>query len=143
MTSSDCWTSRYVTSTDPAEVRQAVKLAHLTSGQEIFELVYFSAVRNAPNILISQGSGGHAYVFAELAYHLHLTGYNVSSCRSTAAEQLINFSPVTATPWPSSRASSTTALACTARVSAGRWSSTWPLRTPRSAASRAKTRPPS
>lgn len=41
------------------------------------ELVYFLNALDAPNILISQGSGGHSYVFAELAYRLHIRGYNV------------------------------------------------------------------
>jgi hypothetical protein len=30
-----------------------------------------------PTFLISQGSGGHSYVFAELAYRVHLWGFNV------------------------------------------------------------------
>ncbi len=39
--------------------------------------MHFPTATQAPNILISQGSGGHAYVFAELAYRMHLAGYNV------------------------------------------------------------------
>ena len=37
----------------------------------------FSRWPGTTNILISQGSGGHGYVFAELAYYLRLAGYNV------------------------------------------------------------------
>ena len=39
--------------------------------------MYFEKGKDAPNIVISQGSGGHAYIFAELAYLMHLRGYNV------------------------------------------------------------------
>jgi alpha-beta hydrolase superfamily lysophospholipase len=77
MKSPDYWTSHYVTSTQPEKVQQALKLAVFTRGAESVELVYFSQIRDAANILISPGSGGHAYVFAELAYHLHLAGYSV------------------------------------------------------------------
>ena len=42
-----------------------------------FELVSFKRGRDHPSILISRGSGGHAYVFAELAYLMHRQGYNV------------------------------------------------------------------
>lgn len=71
------WTSHYVTSTDPARIRRAMQLARFSSGGQALELVHFSRDRHAPNVLISQGSGGHAYVFAELGYHVHLAGYNV------------------------------------------------------------------
>jgi len=71
------WSSHYVTSTDQAEVQRALKVARFPSGADSFELMYFSETPDAPNILISQGSGGHLYIFAELAHHLHLAGYNV------------------------------------------------------------------
>jgi alpha-beta hydrolase superfamily lysophospholipase len=77
MKSRDYWLNHYVTATDPGTVAQVVERTSFTSGGRRFELVCFSASRSDPNILISQGSGGHAYVFAELAYHLHLAGYNV------------------------------------------------------------------
>src|SRR6266508_2137931 len=47
------------------------------SAGERFELVHFPTAAQAPDILISQGSGGHAYVCAELAHRMHLAGYNV------------------------------------------------------------------
>jgi pimeloyl-ACP methyl ester carboxylesterase len=71
------WKTHYVTSTDALEIQSALDLEHFTSAGERFELVRFSYGSEAPSILISQGSGGHSYVFAELAYQLHLTGYNV------------------------------------------------------------------
>lgn len=77
MTLSDYWVSHYVTSTDPTRIQRAMKVARFASGPDRFELVHFTQDPQALNILISQGSGGHAYVFAELAYHLHLAGYNV------------------------------------------------------------------
>ena len=63
--------------TDPAEIDLALKHAHLTTDGGSFELIYFLNAPNAPNVLISHGSGGHGYVFAELAYRVHLRGFNV------------------------------------------------------------------
>jgi alpha-beta hydrolase superfamily lysophospholipase len=77
MTTPDYWKSHYVTSTDPAEVELALKQALLDIGGESLEVIYFLHATDAPNVLISQGSGGHGYVFAELAYRLHLGGFNV------------------------------------------------------------------
>ena len=77
MKSPDFWISHYVTATDPAAVQRSMKLAHFSSGAESLELVHFPHAREAQNILISQGSGGHALVFAELGYQIHLDGYNV------------------------------------------------------------------
>src|SRR5262245_26851274 len=74
---SSYWKSHYVTEVDPNDVEQAITLADFTSGRESHQLVCFLSDRSSPNILVSQGSGGHAYVFAELAYLMHLEGYNV------------------------------------------------------------------
>lgn len=76
-TFTEYWKSHYVTTADPAEVARAVKELPVGGGPEGFELVHFPAAKDAPNILISQGSAGHGYVFAELAYYMHLAGYNV------------------------------------------------------------------
>src|SRR6266545_7656557 len=54
-----------------------MQVTHFVSAGERFELVHFPTAAQAPNILISQGSGGHAYVCAELAYRMHLAGCNV------------------------------------------------------------------
>jgi pimeloyl-ACP methyl ester carboxylesterase len=77
MRAPDYWKSHYVTSTDPAEIDLALKHAHLTTDGESLELIYFLNAPDAPNVLISQGSGGHGYVFAELAYRVHQWGFNV------------------------------------------------------------------
>lgn len=67
----------YAIETDENEIKRNIKLKSFISNNKKFELVYFEKDKNSPNILISQGSGGHAYVFAELGYLLHLQGYNV------------------------------------------------------------------
>ena len=71
------WKDHYVIEKDPAEIRRNIKSAVFNSGGEEFELIYFEKGNKAPNILISQGSGGHSFVFAELGYLMHLRGYNV------------------------------------------------------------------
>jgi hypothetical protein len=62
---------------NPAEIDLALRHACLTTDGESLELIYFHNALDAPNVLISQGSGGHGYVFAELAYRVHLWGFNV------------------------------------------------------------------
>ncbi len=71
------WKQHYVLETDADEIERRLQQTTFLSGGKQFELIYFEKGKNAPTILISQGSGGHAYVFAELGYHLHLRGYNV------------------------------------------------------------------
>jgi alpha-beta hydrolase superfamily lysophospholipase len=44
---------------------------------ETVELLHFPQGVQGPTILVSPGSGGHPYVFAELAYLLHRRGYSV------------------------------------------------------------------
>ncbi len=67
----------YVQETDADEVERYLQRTTFLSGATRFELIYFEEGKNAPTLLISQGSGGHAYVFAELGYLMHLRGYNV------------------------------------------------------------------
>ncbi len=67
----------YVQETDADEVERHLQRTTFLSGATRFELIYFEEGKNAPTLLISQGSGGHAYVFAELGYLMHLRGYNV------------------------------------------------------------------
>jgi pimeloyl-ACP methyl ester carboxylesterase len=67
----------YVQETDAYEIERHLQRTAFPSSAKQFELIYFEAGKNAPTILISQGSGGHAYVFAELGYRMHLRGYNV------------------------------------------------------------------
>jgi alpha-beta hydrolase superfamily lysophospholipase len=71
------WKQYYVIETDADEIESHLQRTTFPWGSKQFELVYFEAGKNAPTILISQGSGGHAYVFAELGYHLHMRGYTV------------------------------------------------------------------
>ncbi|MCC7165640.1 MAG: alpha/beta hydrolase [Anaerolineae bacterium] len=71
------WKSHYVSETDPDEIERNLKRSHFVSEDREFELPLFEFGKNAPNILISPGSGGHSYVFAELAYQIRLRGYNV------------------------------------------------------------------
>lgn len=71
------WKKHYVIYTNADEVERKIKLTSFISSGENFELIYFEKAKDAPNILISQGSGGHAFVFAELGYLLHRRGYNV------------------------------------------------------------------
>ena len=71
------WKTHYITDVDPDEVQRALTLLDFRSGGECHQLVCFVRGRSGPNILVSQGSGGAAYVFAELAYLMHLQGYNV------------------------------------------------------------------
>ena len=71
------WKEHYVVYEDADEIERHIKLANFTSGGQSFELVYFEKNKNAQNILISPGSAGHAYVFAELGYQMYCRGYNV------------------------------------------------------------------
>ncbi len=71
------WKQYYVLETDADEIERHLQRTTFPSSGTQFELIYFEEGRNAPTILISQGSGGHVYVFAELGYHMHLRGYNV------------------------------------------------------------------
>jgi len=74
------WKTHYITDVDPDEVQRALTLLDFRSGGECHQLVCFVRGRSGPNILVSQGSGGAAYVFAELASRATTS----SSCRSRA-----------------------------------------------------------
>ena len=77
MEAPDYWRAHYITGTNANEVAEALRREPFTSAGEQLELVHFFFGRDAPNILVSQGSGGHPYVFAELGYQLDRAGYNV------------------------------------------------------------------
>ncbi|MEW5817167.1 MAG: hypothetical protein AB1798_17460 [Spirochaetota bacterium] len=77
MKKADYWKKYYVVETHPDDIEKDIKLISFTSEGETFELLFFEKDKNAPNILISPGSGGHAYVFAELGYQMYLKGYNI------------------------------------------------------------------
>jgi hypothetical protein len=66
--------AHYVTGTNTAEIAEALRREPFISGGEQLELVHFFCWREAPNILVSQGSGGHPYLFAELGHLLNEAG---------------------------------------------------------------------
>jgi hypothetical protein len=68
---------QYVLHSDADVIARELRTTTFQSGGETFELVYFEAGKARPNIVISPGSAGHAYLFAELAHAMHLRGFNV------------------------------------------------------------------
>lgn len=77
MTNPDYWKKYYVIGTDADKIEKSIKLEKFLSEGESFELVCFKKNKTTPNILISPGSAGHSYVFAELGYQMHIREYNV------------------------------------------------------------------
>lgn len=77
MKNQNYWKEHYIVESDVNEIERNLKLTHFQSGGKAFELPYFEIAKNAPNIMISVGSGGHPYVFVELGYKMYLEGYNV------------------------------------------------------------------
>jgi hypothetical protein len=71
------WKKHYVVETNADEIEKSISLEKFLSGGDNLDLVALKKHKSDPNILISPGSGGHSYVFAELAYQIHLKGYNV------------------------------------------------------------------
>jgi pimeloyl-ACP methyl ester carboxylesterase len=69
--------ARYVLETDVDLIARALDVKTFTSAGETFPLVRYHADKDAPCVLISQGTAGHAYVFAELGYCIYRLGYNV------------------------------------------------------------------
>ncbi len=76
MINKDYW-KKYVIESNSDEIEKSISHSTFISGLKQFDLVCFQKSKEAPNILISPGSGGHSYVFAELGYRMHLRGYNV------------------------------------------------------------------
>ena len=77
MKNQNYWKSHYVVETSADEIEKNIKRTDFTSAGKNLDLIYFEKSRNAPNILISEGSGGHGYFFAELGYLMYLKAYNV------------------------------------------------------------------
>ena len=71
------WKTHYVVNGNADEIERHLAVRTFCSGAQSFELLCFITTIDMPNVLISPGSGGHAYVFAELGYELHRRGYNV------------------------------------------------------------------
>ena len=72
----DYW-KRYAVEMPPEEIESQLKATTFASGSEILELIYFERGKNLPSVLVSPGTAGHAYVFAELGYRIHARKYNV------------------------------------------------------------------
>lgn len=77
MTTLAYWKKYYVSGTDADKIEKSIKLEKFLSEGESFDIVCFIKSKTTPNILISPGSAGHSYVFAELGYQMHIRGYNV------------------------------------------------------------------
>lgn len=77
MTDQVYWKKHYVIETNADEIERSLAHKIFSSEKKKFELLCFYKNRETTNILISPGSAGHSYVFAELAYHIHIRGYNV------------------------------------------------------------------
>ena len=71
------WKTYYVVEGDAEVIEGAIKRTGFVSDARTYELIFFEKNKAASNILISPGTAGHAYVFAELGYEMHLRGYNV------------------------------------------------------------------
>lgn len=65
------WKQNYVVFGDADQIEGRLSRTQFAVGDRTDELLLFEWDRDAPNILISPGSGGHAYVFAELAHEMH------------------------------------------------------------------------
>src|SRR5689334_191133 len=77
MTNPDYWKKYYVIGTDTDKIERSIMLDRFSSDRESFDMVCFIKNKTTPNILISPGSAGHSYVFAELGYQMHIRGYNI------------------------------------------------------------------
>lgn len=77
MNDQNFWKESYVVETDALQIEQAMKEVKFVSSGHEFNMVLFEKDRSAPCILVSPGSAGHSYVFAELGYRMFLNGYNV------------------------------------------------------------------
>lgn len=76
MTSADYW-KRYPVETDPEDIAAHLQTTTVADARPPFPLLHFAAAPGAPAILISQGTAGHGYVFAELGHHMNARGYHV------------------------------------------------------------------
>lgn len=76
MRSLEYW-KRYPVETDPEVIAARLRTTRVVDADGALELVSFPGDHGAPAILISQGTAGHAYVFAELGYHMNARGYHV------------------------------------------------------------------
>lgn len=68
---------RYVLEGNAEEIDAQLKLLPFSSEGTPCELLHFALASTQPALVISPGSAGHAYVFAELGYRIRQRGYNV------------------------------------------------------------------
>lgn len=68
---------RYPVHVQPEKIERAFSSDLFTSQGKQYELLHFYKSASAVNLLISPGSGMHAFVFAELGYMIHRLGFNV------------------------------------------------------------------
>ena len=68
---------RYPIITDANEILHHLTLETFVSSGKEFQLLALHNEQFSSCVLISPGSGGHAFVFAELAYMIYKKGYNV------------------------------------------------------------------
>lgn len=68
---------RYVLELNADELARRLEVVPVPGARDSLELLHLAADRGAPCVVISPGSGGHAYVFAELGYRIHAHGFNV------------------------------------------------------------------
>lgn len=68
---------RYPIKTDAEEILRHLTLETFVSSGKEFQLLALHNEQYSSCVLISLGSGGHAFVFAELAYMVYEKGYNV------------------------------------------------------------------
>lgn len=76
MTDPAYW-KRYVLELDPDEVERRIEVVPVRCADETVELLHLGSRRSDPVVVISPGSAGHGYVFAELAYRIHARGFTV------------------------------------------------------------------
>jgi hypothetical protein len=77
MKAPDYWKAHYTTTEDPAKIERDLQFRRFRSAGTEHELLCFTRPGLGRNILISQGTAGHPFVFAELAHLMHREGYNV------------------------------------------------------------------
>lgn len=68
---------QYPVVTDPGEIEKIVRKENFISGNVSYELLCLKHRDKKTCLLISIGTGGHAYVFAELAYLIFNKGFDV------------------------------------------------------------------
>lgn len=77
MTGGAFWKAHYVVRSDADEIERSITRTAVASPSGRLDLVSFVHGERARNAVVSPGSGGHAYVFAELAFEIHRRGFNV------------------------------------------------------------------